>query len=229
MSTRPIQQPITRRAGALGTWLIPIGAVLIGTIFTYFLTAPDVVEDPAGAAEFATNAMSYVLGILYLLATIAVLLGLVALYAWLSDGPAAGIALAGLVLGVTSLGLLLAADGVFILATAAVGVLLLDGNTAAGDVLAKLTGGDFNWPVLVAFTMAMALALAAGIADAVAIWRSGRVPRWTAVMFGLGLVLLTTSTPFIGQIGSLLLAIAGVVIARSVSRLGPTSAMIVER
>lgn len=229
MSTRPIQQPIPRRASALGMWLIPIGAGLIGAIFTYFLTSPDVVEDPVGAAEFATNATGYALGILYILATIAVLLGLVALYAWLSDGPAGGIALAGLVLGVTSLGLLLAADGVFILATAAVGVLLLDGNAGAGDVLAKLTGGDFNWPVLVAFIMAVGLALAAGIADAVAIWRSGRVPRWTAVVFGLGLALLTTSTPLIGQIGSLLLVIAGVVIARSVSRLGATSATIVER
>ncbi|HUG13783.1 MAG TPA: hypothetical protein VMM78_02100 [Thermomicrobiales bacterium] len=218
MITEPRNQSLSWRASRLGTWLIPIGALLMGLVFTYFLTSPDSGSDPVGAAEFRTGAVGYSLGIVYILATIALLLGLVALYACLSHGPAGGWALAALVLGVTSLGLLLAADGVFILATASVGVLLLDGNAAAGDVLARMTGGDFNWPVLVAFLAAVALALAAGIAYAVAIWRSSLFPKWTAILLCIGLLFLTTSTPLIGQLGSLLLVVAGVVIARTIGQ-----------
>src|SRR5690606_884935 len=125
----------------------------------------------------------------------ALLLGLFALYARLARAQAGGLALAGLVLGVTSLGLLLSADGVFVLTAAALGVLVLDGEASAADVIAKVSGGDFTWPVLVVFLSAVVLALAAGVAIAGALWRSGIVPRWAAILLGTGLVLFATSTP----------------------------------
>lgn len=215
MMTEPRNQSFSWRASYLGTWLVPIGALVAALAFTSVLTMPDAETDPTGAAEFAAGALGYASGIVYILASIALLLGLVALYERLSHGPAGGWALAGMVLGVTSLGLLLAADGVFVLATAAVGVLLLDGNAAAGEVLAKMSGGDFNWPIVTALLAAIALALAAGVAYAVAIWRSGLFPKWTAILFGIGLVFFATSTPLIGHLGSLMLVVAGVTIARA--------------
>lgn len=200
-----------------GVWLIPVGGVVPAAVFTYFMTTP---TDTKGAAEASTSFAGLASGFLYLLALVGLILGLVSLYGSLAGGPSGGPALAGLVLSVVSIGLLLAAFGAAILAGAVASDVYLSGDTGASDVIDKLSGGTFGRAILMTFIAASVIGLAGASAFGVAIWRSGTLPKWSAILYALGFVLLVASVPIVTHVGGILLAIGGVWIARTIGREG---------
>ncbi len=201
-----------------GLWLLPLGAIVPVVIFTIWLAIPsDLDTDPRAAAAAAAGPLGLVTGGVYLLALVALLFGVQALYGWLAPGPARTWALAGLAFGVTSLGLLLAAFGAFILGGAIVAATYLSGAPGSLEALRQLSGGGFGPPVLAAFVAGALLGVAYGLANGVALWRAG-LPRWVPVTFGLGFALFALSAPIVSHLGGLLLAIAGGWIARAAGR-----------
>ena len=207
-----------------GIWLLPIAGIVPTLIFTLWMAGPnpDIAKDPKGAADAALSVLGLGGGVVYLLATIALLFGLFALYAWLAAGRTGGVALTGLVLSVVSVGLLLAGLGAFTLASAVAADVYRSGDAGASQVLAKLSGGNFGAAILVTLIAAMILGLAGAICFGVAIWRAGTLPKWAGVLVAAGFVLLVVSAPFVSQLGGILLAIGGVWIARTIGRADAT-------
>jgi hypothetical protein len=149
---------------------------------------------------------------------VALILGLMALYVWLATGRTGNVALAGLVLSVVSVGLLLAGLGAAFLAAAIAANVYLGGDAGASAVLAKLSGGNFGTAVLVDFIATMAVGLLGGVANGIAIWRSGTLPKWAGVLFAAGFALMMASAPIVTQLGGILLVISGVWIARTIGK-----------
>ncbi len=50
-----------------GVWLIPIAAIAVARIFTYWLTVPVQATDVSGAADWIANATGFTSGALYIL------------------------------------------------------------------------------------------------------------------------------------------------------------------
>jgi hypothetical protein len=208
-----------------GAWLLPIAAILPVIFFTIGMIGPnpDVDTDPKGAADAAANAGAVGGGIVYMLAAVALILGLMALYVWLATGRTGRAALAGLVLSVVSVGLLLAGLGAAFLAAAIAANVYLSGDAGASAVLAKLSGGNFGTAVLVDFIATMVVGLIGGVANGVAIWRSGTLPKWAGVLYAAGFALMMASAPIVTQLGGVLLVIGGVWIARTISQTDATA------
>jgi hypothetical protein len=207
-----------------GAWLIPVAGIVPTIVFTLWMVGknPNPDTDPKGAADAATGALGLGGGIVYILATIALLFGLFALYGCLASGRTGTAALAGLVLSVLSVGLLLAGLGAFVLGSAVAADVYRSGDAGASGVVAKLSGGSFGRAVLVAFIAAIVLGLAGAVAFGAAIWRSGTLPRWSGVLYALGFGLLVGSAPIVSQLGGILLLVGGGWIARTLGRAGAT-------
>lgn len=211
-------QSIPRAHLRWGIWLLLPAGLIPALIFTLWMSGPDPSSDLRRSAEMMAGPLGLGTTFAYIVALIALLLGLQALYGWLAGGPMAGWALAGLVLGVASVALLVAGFSTGGLGAAVVADLYLSGKTGVGDAFASLSGGSFGWPILMAFTAAIVLAIPAAIAYGVAIWRTASLPRWSAVLFSLGFILVAASFPIATQLGGVLLAVAGVWMARALGQ-----------
>jgi hypothetical protein len=205
-----------------GLWLIAVAGILCTAIFTYWMTAGDLnpETDPKKFADYATSIGSIGRNVAYLVG-----IGVLALYGMLAGGREHSLALAGLVLHVASLCTLLAGLGGAIFGQAVVAGLYEEGNTGVAPALVKLNGGTFGTAILVAFLVAVVLAVLGAIATGIAIWRSGALPRWSAVVFGLGFVLFAGSAPLITHLGGILLAIASIWMVRSLAQEAPAAAL----
>lgn len=217
MAPREYQRAGSSKPVQWGLWLLPVAAFVPVIVFTVWTAIPsDLDTDPRAAAQAAAGAPGLVTGGLYIVALLAMLLGLQALYGWLATGRARPWALAGLTLSVASIGLLLAAFGAFILAGAIVAAVYLNrGASDILDALRELSGGSFGPPILVTYVAAIALAVAGGVCNGIALWRASTLPRWLPLIFGIGFILFALSAPVVTQVGGTLLAIAGAWMARS--------------
>lgn len=201
-----------------GIWTIPVSGLMGAAIYTYWMTTPDSESDLAGAAAWASSTSAIATGLLYVVAVSALVLGLLAVYSLLADGRFGSWALVGLVAGVLGASMILSAIGTFVFAASDVSNLYDDGDQGVGPAITVLSGGNFGPAMNLLFSVAILVSLIGALAFGGALWRSGRLPRWSAVIFGAGFVLFLSSTPVLAQVGGVLLAIAGVMIARSLGR-----------
>lgn len=212
-----VSEPIHR-----GLWLFPLAGIIIAVLTLLWIVPPPGTPAnpaPADMARMMASAFALVVfGWLYFVALIALTLGLQALYGALAAGPGQRWALGGLVLSVASVAVLLTAFGAAALGGAVVADSYLRGNTGTVDAMEHLSGGSFGPAILQAFMAAWILAAAGAIANGVAIWRSATLPRWSAIGFGIGFVLVAASFPFATTLGGILLVVSGVAIARSPGR-----------
>ncbi|HEX5504169.1 MAG TPA: hypothetical protein VFW96_16205 [Thermomicrobiales bacterium] len=205
-----------------GLWLLPLAGIILAVVTLLWLvplpgaTANATLADQA--RMMASPLVLIVFGWLYFVGLIVLILGLQALYGVLAAGHGRAWALGGLALGVAGAAVLLAAFGAVALGGAVVAGSYLGGNTGAADAMQHLQGGSFGAAVMQALVVAIILAVAGAIAEGVAIWRSGTLPRWAAIVFGVGLVLVAASTPLVTTLGGLLLLASGVAIARATGR-----------
>lgn len=222
MAAHHLDRPVPSEPSRRGVWLLPLAGIAGALIFTYWETAPDARTDVPGGAEWVTSTPGFTSGVLYILSLVALLLGLTALYGCLADHPGHIPALAGLILGVLSVGLILTTMGAGVLAAAVVADEYLSGNTAVAPALEDLSGGNFGTPIIIAFAGGVLAALASSIAFGYAIWRSGTLPKWSGILVGVGLVLFLATAPIVTQLGGILLAVGGAWIARTVATTGIT-------
>ncbi|HET7035887.1 MAG TPA: hypothetical protein VFI42_09430 [Thermomicrobiaceae bacterium] len=192
-----------------GLRLIGIAGIVLLAVWLYWLTGPtDIDKDTKRYVDWTIGA-GFASGLVYLLGLAALILGLVALYALLARGAERGLALGGLVLGVVGTSLLLAMFGTLTMGSVAVAIAYRDGNTGVVPAMHNLSGGEFPAVLNFVFFAAALLCLLSAVAYGMAIWRAGAFPKWTAIVFGLGFVLIAASIPFTAYPGGILLAVAG--------------------
>ena len=137
------------------------------------------------AAAFASNAW-IVAHVLAMLGFVLVGLGLLALYRTLRDTPAEGLALLTLVASWIGIGLTLPYYGAEAFGLHVLGQEAIRQDSAAMLVLAD----DVRYgPGIYLFGAGLLLLGIGAILAAVAVWRSGALPRWSGILFGLAFAL----------------------------------------
>jgi hypothetical protein len=197
------------RAGLIA---LPVYGLI--TAVTTIKPQPDQVTDPEGWARFVSST-TYLIEHLAsnVLGTALLIFGTFALGALLAGSRAPRLALWGMVLSVASNVLFTVPGTISTFATPAIGSSYLAGNREVMRV-------EFS-PVLTAIVaLALLLAVIGNVILAVAIWRSGTLPKWSGVLWAAGSVIFyllgaalgmaTTGASLPTQpVGAALLAIAG--------------------
>lgn len=181
--------------------------------------------DPAHNREFALGANTFSYRLATSLAVYAItplILGMFALYAVLAGGAARGWAIAGLVLTVGGACFLLPGTGYASFVMPAAGVLISQGREQ--DVL-RLLDQVFMEPGWIPVFLGGVLYFAGLAVMGVAVWRSGRLPRWMGALLTaaavVGLPGFLDVTLF-QLIGSALFAAALLAVAAGLWRLAAT-------
>lgn len=181
---------------------------------------PDQTEDPAAWAQFVTAPGYLVEHVLSsLVGAVLVILGTVALGAFLASGLTARLAVAGMVVAVAGQVLLMVPGVISTFVTPAIGAAYLNGNT---DVMSL----QFQNAVTVTFMLALVLTVAGNVVLGVAVWRSRLVVRWAGAVWAAGAVVFYLAGAFLGMattgaslptqpVGGLMMAASGVAIAWS--------------
>jgi hypothetical protein len=197
------------RAGLIA---LPVYGLIIAV--TTIKPQPDQVADPEGWARFVSST-TYLIEHLAsnVLGTVLVIFGTFALGALLASSRAPRLGLCGMVLAVAGNVLFTVPGTISTFATPAIGSSYLAGNREVMRV-------EFS-PVLTPIVaLALLLAVIGNMLLAVAIWRSGTLPKWSGVLWAAGsfifyllgaaLGMATTGASLPTQpVGAALLAIAG--------------------
>ncbi|HEX9597362.1 MAG TPA: hypothetical protein VF982_10825 [Anaerolineales bacterium] len=185
---------------ALSGLLFALGIVLRG---------PVSLADPGSCCRAAVSA-GYVPGwTIILVATLLHLYGFFGLYRYLTYQAEHLVALLAMVLEIVGIALLTALTVFFAVSAPVIAELYQQGNKEAMAVVEANFTGTLGLTLLGVST---AGGLVGTILFTVAIWRDGRLPKWTAVLLGLSILLLalplTFPTELLGAV--LLLVSAGV-------------------
>ena len=206
-----------------------VGLALYGLVLASatLTPEPDQTTDPAGWARFVTTS-AYLVGHLgsNVVGAVLVILGTFALDVVLAHGRSPRLGLVGMVLAVAGQILFLVPRSISTFATPAIGAAYLSGNQAVMTL-------EFSPALAAVVALALLLAFVGNVLLGVAIWRSGRLPRWAGLVWIAGtlvcygaLGMATTGANLPTQpIGAVLLAIAGAWIASAVIR-RPTEAVV---
>ncbi len=193
------------RLGALALMacgpLILVATLLRGP-FGDPVAAPKEFAQWVSAPTFAPASFVFMAGLL------CQVFGSFALYAYLLPTSGERWALLGMILTVITDALLIALVGTFAYAFPSIGQLYLQGQTNVISI-AVAFGNSF---IVVLITQAIVFSIAA-ILIAVAIWRSGSLPKWAAIIYLIASFILAFAPPlpFIPEIvGAVLLAISSV-------------------
>ena len=205
-----------------GLFALPLYALLVG--YATLRPEPDQVTDPEGWARFVSSTsylVQHVLG--NLIGTVLAIFGIFALAAYLVGGRVTRSALWGMTLAITAHLLFTVPGVVSTFTTPAIGSAYLAGNKAAMAV-------ELSPALMGVFGLALLLALIGNLLLGSAVWRSGRLPRWTGLVWAAGNVafyllgavlgLATTGASLPTQpVGAALMLIAGGAIAWSARRM----------
>jgi hypothetical protein len=170
-----------------------------------------------GAAAFASNAW-IVAHALAMLGFVLVALGLLALYRTLQDSPAEGLAFLTLITTWIGVGLTLPYYGAEAFGLHAIGQEAMRQQSAA---LMSLANDIRYGPGIVLFGAGLVLLGLGAILAAVAVWRSGELPRWSGILFGLAFALFIPQffgSPVIRVTHGLLMAVGCVWLAFAIWR-----------
>jgi hypothetical protein len=225
-----------------GLWAIAAAGflTLVPWVVTFFVPNPDVNNDPAGVARAVTDALHTTVGYLYIIGLLCLLVGVLAVSAWLQDtqvrsdpvspsraggivwrawnGSVSSYATVGMVFGIVATALAIGLWTIVVFATPTVGDVYLSGHPGAGEVFKVLSGGHWSARMVPLFIVGALATLVAAFTLGDAIRRSGRVPRWVAPAFGFGFGLTMVSAPVVSLVGAVLLILAGVMIARGAAQ-----------
>ena len=193
------------------------GLLLAGSTLT---PQPDQALDPAAWAQFVTGPGYLAQHLLTnVVGAVLVVLGTVALGAFLASGRAARLALPGMVVAVAGQVLLMVPGVISTFVTPAIGAAYLDGNT---DVMALQIQNTLT-PI---FQVALVLTVAGNVNLGVDVWRSGLAARWAGALWAAAGVVFYLAGAFLGlattgaslptqPVGGLMMAASGAAIAWS--------------
>jgi hypothetical protein len=206
-----------------GIYALPAAGILTAVPWVLSLGSPSVKTDPAGYAHSLTSATHVVGGYLYLAGLICLLFGLLALYALLARTPIASWAGRGMIFSLLGIALALPAFGVTRLGDTVLADVYLDGHQGVSAALGLLPDLTLTYRTTTYFAVFVLISLVGAIASAVAVWKSGALPKWAGVLVGAGFWLSLTFSPGLAWVGALCLVIGGVWLARSVSQAPSTA------
>jgi hypothetical protein len=210
-----------------GIYALPAAGVLTAVPWIFILQQPDPKTDPAGYARSVTSTGQAVGGYLYLAGLMCLLFGLLALYGYLARTRAYSWAAAGMIVSVVVIALILPTFGTFAVAGPVLGDAYLSGHKDVGSAMVLMSGESNR--VMSSIAFCFEISLIGAIAYAVAVWKSGSLPRVAGILVALGFVLSITISPFIGWTGALFLVIGGVWMAIRVNRTPNASEAIASR
>ena len=201
-----------------GLWTLPVAGLLllVGWLPLFFPGNNLRSTDPAAVARGFTNPTILATQDLYIIGMLCLLFGAVAIYGWLADVDGSRPwAAAGMVGGVSAMALLIGIWTVLVLADSILGDLYLAGHQGVADAFNSMSGGHWDRNRLLPFMFAIDLSGAVGVIGlTVALWRSRKVARWAAIMFGVAFALAVMASP-LSLIGAVLLMVSGFLIARN--------------
>jgi hypothetical protein len=201
-----------------GTYALPVAGILTAVPWVYLYGQPDVKTDPAGYARSVISTENAVFGYMYLAGLICLLFGLLALYGYLARTRASSWAAAGMIVSVVGIALALPIFGILGLANSVLGDVYLAGHKDVSAAMLLLSGGTFSGRINAYLGVFIIVSLIGAIGYAVAVWKSGSLPKLAGVLVAAGFVLSMTLTPYVAWAGALCLVVGGVWLARRVSR-----------
>jgi hypothetical protein len=207
-----------------GLYALPVSGVLTALPWLFILTrSTDLKRDPEAYARGLISAPHLVGGYLYLAGLIGLLFGVLALYGALAGSRRGGLAAVGMIFSVVAVAMLLLVVGILVLAQAVLADVYLAGHKDVVEALTQLSGGTLSNRIGAYFAVVLAVALVGAIANGIAVWQSGRLPKWAGVLTAVGFVLSVTVTPGVAWLGALCLIVGGLWLARDAAGL-PDSA-----
>ena len=201
-----------------GIYALPVAGVLTAAPWVFILGQPSVKTDPDGYARNMASTAHLVSGYVYLAGIVCLLFGLLALYGYLARTRAAAWAAGGMIISVVAIALALPIFGILGLADAVLGDAYLAGHKDVSAAMVLMAGGTFSDRINNYFGVLIYLSLFGAIAYAVAVWKSGSLPKWSGVLVVLGFVPSLSFSPGIAWAGSLFLVIGGIWLAGRVSQ-----------
>jgi len=200
-----------------GIYALPVAGVLTAVPWIFLLGHPSP-KNPEGYARSVTTTVNAVGGYLYLAGLICLLFGLLSLYGYLARTRASSWAAAGMIVSVVGIALALPVFGILGLADAVLADVYLAGHKDVSAAMLLLSGGSFSNRINSYFGVFVFVCLVGAIAYAVAVWKSGSLPKWAGVLVAAGFVLSMTLSPFVAWVGAACLVIGGAWLARRVSQ-----------
>jgi hypothetical protein len=201
-----------------GIYALPAAGVLTAVPWFFILGKSSVKTDPEGYARGVTSTGNAVGGYIYLAGFICLLFGLLALYGYLARTRAASWAAAGMIVSVVGIGLALPVFGIFGLADQVLGDVYLAGHKDVSAAMLKLAGGTLSDRINNYLGILILVSLIGAIAYAVAVWKSGSLPKWAGVLVAPGFMLSMSFSPYVAWVGALCLFIGGLWLAIRVSQ-----------
>ena len=199
-----------------GIYALPAAGVLTAVPWIFILQQPNPKTDPEGYARSITSTGQAVGGYLYLAGLICLLFGLLALYGYLARTRASSWAAIGMIVSVVVIALILPTFGTLAVAGPVLGDAYMAGHKDVSSAMVLMNGESNR--VMSSIAFCFEVSLIGAIAYAVAVWKSGSLPRVAGILVAAGFVLSITISPFIGWVGALFLVIGGVWVAIRVSR-----------
>ena len=200
-----------------GIYALPAAAILTAVPWIFILSHPDAKTDPQGYARNVTSTGQAVGGYLYMAGLICLLFGLIALYGYLARTRASSWAAAGMILSVVGIAMALPIFGILGLANQVLADVYLVGHKDVSAAMVLMAGGTFSNRINNYFGVIILVSLLGAIANAVAVWKSGSLPKVAGILVAAGFVLSMTLSPFIAWAGAVCLLIGGAWLARRAS------------
>ena len=199
---------------ALRIGLLALPAYGIVTGYGTLRPEPDQVVDPEGWARFVSSPSYLVWHVLAnVIGSVLVILGTLALGAFLRASRAPRLGQSGAMLAVTGYVLFMVPGTLSTFATPAIGAAYLAGNR---DVMTM----EFSPALTIIVGLALLLAVIGNVVLAVAVWRSGTLPKGAGALWGVATVVFYVLGAALGMattgaslptqpIGAALLAVSG--------------------
>jgi hypothetical protein len=217
-----LQKPTTTKLVRFGIWALPLSGllVLVAVLGRYGTPNPGV--DPMLAVSLANSSGYFVSQLVgNVLGLTLLIFGVISLTAYLANTRVRGLAVGAMVLSIVGIALLLSALGVTTYALPAIARAYQNGQQDAPLIIETIFGSPLR-----EMFVAVILCYSAGfILFAVAVWRSGVLPKRAALPLALQAPLLSffirPQPTWATVVGALLFVVGGSLIAASVFRSPP--------
>ena len=200
-------------------YALPAAGILTLVPWIFILRQPNAKADPEGFARAVTSSGHIVGGYMYMVGFACLLLGLFALYGYLARTGASGWAAAGLLATMVVIALTLMTIGTLVVAAPVLADAYLGGDHGVSSGLVLMSGGE-SWRIMKSIEIAADLSLIGSVAFAVAVWKSGTLPKVAGILLVPGIFASMSLSPFVGWAGAVLLIVSGFWLARRVSHGG---------
>lgn len=162
--------------------------------------------DPAGFAASASSAVFVAAWLIAIVSGVLVLPGWLALYAYLAHSRGDRPAFLGMILSFAGIALLMPLYGFLALAAPTVAQLYLQGQEKVMEVAISFFAGG---PGLTILFLSGVLSIVSSILFGIAIWRSGTLPKWSAIPLVVQALLLSFPVSFATELlGAILITFA---------------------